>query len=52
MGEIEGKSEGGYQGTISVDTYGGLIRVERVSQAPVTPLGQWPFFIDFLKTAD
>jgi hypothetical protein len=52
MGEIEGKSEGGYQGSIPVNTNAGLVHVEWVPQSPVTPLGQRPFFIDFLKTAD
>lgn len=39
-------------GAIPVDTYGGRVHVEWDSQAAVTPLGQLPFFIDFLKTAD
>jgi hypothetical protein len=34
-----------------VDTYGGRLHVEWDSQAAVTPLGQLPFFIEFLKTA-
>lgn len=38
--------------TIEVETYGGKIHVEWDPQAAVTPLGQVPFFIDFLKTAD
>jgi len=38
--------------TIEVETYGGKIHVEWDPQAAVTPLGQIPFFIDFLKTAD
>lgn len=38
--------------TIEVETYGGKIHVEWDPQAAVTPLGQLPFFIDFLKTAD
>lgn len=37
---------------ISVDTYGGRIHVEWDPQAAVTALGQLPFFIEFLKTAD
>lgn len=35
-----------------VETYGGRIHVEWDPQAAVTPLGQLPFFIEFLKTAD
>ena len=34
----------------SVDTYGGQIYGEWDPQAAVTPLGQLPFFIVFLKT--
>lgn len=37
---------------IFVDTYGGRVRVEWDSAAEVTPFGQLPFFIDFLKTAE
>ncbi|MFQ5664737.1 MAG: transposase [Terriglobia bacterium] len=37
---------------IAVDTYGGCIHVEWDPQAAVTPLGQLPFFIEFLKTAE
>ena len=35
-----------------VETYGGRIHVEWNPHAEVTPLGQLPFFIDFLKTAE
>ncbi|OQB37764.1 MAG: Transposase DDE domain protein [Candidatus Hydrogenedentes bacterium ADurb.Bin179] len=34
------------------DTYRGRIHVEWDSDAPVTPMGQLAFFVDFLKTAD
>ena len=34
----------------SVDTYAGRLHVEWDCQAAVTPLGQLPFFIEFLKT--
>lgn len=37
---------------VEVETYGGKIHVEWDPKAAVTPLGQLPFFIDFLKTAD
>ncbi len=33
-----------------VDTYAGRVHVEWDHQAAVTPLGQLPFFIEFLKT--
>jgi len=35
---------------IPVDTYGGRLHVEWDPQAAVTPMGQLPFFIEFLKT--
>jgi len=35
---------------IPVDTYAGRLHVEWDPQAAVTPLGQLPFFIEFLKT--
>jgi hypothetical protein len=36
---------------IVVDSYAGRIHVEWDEQAPLTPLGQLPFFIDYLKAA-
>ena len=33
------------------DTYAGRVHVEWDAAAPVTPLGQLPFFIDYLKQA-
>jgi hypothetical protein len=39
-------------GPIPVDTYAGRIDVEWDPDAAVTPLGQMPFFIEFLKQAD
>jgi hypothetical protein len=30
------------------DTFGGRVHVEWDPEAPVTPLGQLPFFVDFL----
>ena len=38
--------------SLPVDTFGGRIHVEWDPQAAVTPLGQLPFFIEFLKTAE
>lgn len=35
---------------IGIDTYAGKIHIEWDPQAAVTPLGQLPFFFDFLKT--
>jgi len=33
------------------DTFGGRVHVEWDPEAPVTPLGQLPFFVDYLKQA-
>jgi len=38
-------------GRIGIDTYAGKIHVEWDPQAAVTPLGQLPFFISFLKVS-
>ena len=35
---------------IDVDTYGGKVHIEWDPDATVTPLGQLPFFIQFLKS--
>lgn len=37
---------------LSCDTYAGMVHVEWDTQAPVTPLGQLVFFIQFLKSCD
>ncbi len=34
---------------VAVDTFGGRVHVEWDAQATVTPLGQLPFFIEYLK---
>ena len=36
---------------VDVDSFRGTVRVEWDHEAAMTPLGQLPFFIDFLKTA-
>ena len=38
-------------GPVAVDTFGGCIHVGWDAQAAVTPLGQLPFFIDFLQVS-
>ena len=38
--------------SLSVETFGGRVHVEWNPQAAVTPLGQLPFFIEFLKIGD
>jgi len=40
-----------FTGPVAVDTFGGRIHVEWDSQAAVTPLGQLPFFIEFLQVS-
>jgi Transposase DDE domain group 1 len=37
---------------MTCDTFQGVVHLEWDPHAPVTPLGQLPFFIDFLKTAN
>src|SRR5271154_179172 len=41
----------GFPQAVVVDSFAGSVRVEWDHQATFTPLGQLPFFIDFLKTA-
>ncbi len=36
-------------GPVIADTFAGRIHVEWDNSAPVTPLGQMPFFIEFVK---
>jgi hypothetical protein len=40
------------QAALAVETFDGRVHVEWDPQAAVTPLGQLPFFIEFLKTAE
>ena len=51
----EGESQNGplvpVSGPVAVDTFGGRIHVEWDPQAAVTPLGQLPFFTEFLKVS-
>lgn len=51
-GEVKITSNFGSDEAVEVDTYGGKVHIEWNPEAAVTPLGQLPFFIDFLKTAD
>src|SRR6516225_11676727 len=39
------------RGGVDLDSFFGPVRVEWDHEAAMTPLGQLPFFIDFLKTA-
>ena len=38
-------------GGVDLDSFFGPVRIEWDHEAAMTPLGQLPFFIDFLKTA-
>jgi hypothetical protein len=51
MGEAPRKALAGENGAIVLDTFGGRIHVEWDPAAAVTPLGQLPFFIEFLKVS-
>ena len=49
MGEAKRKALAVKKEPIALDTFGGRIHVEWDPAAAVTPLGQLPFFIEFLK---
>lgn len=51
MGEAKRKALVGSRQSIALDTFGGRIHVEWDPVASVTPLGQLPFFIEFLKVS-
>ena len=40
-----------FAGPVAVDTFGGRVHVEWDPQAAVTPLGQLPFFTEFLQVS-
>ena len=48
-GDSLSPAKNGFPDTISVATYDGKVHIEWDSDAPVTPMGQLPFFIQFLK---
>ena len=50
-GETQSTALTAVPGPVAVDTFGGRIHVEWDAQAAVTPLGQLPFFIDFLQVS-
>jgi hypothetical protein len=50
-GERSSVVEGGAPAGVEVDGSGGTVRIEWDQDAAMTPLGQLPFFIDFLKTS-
>ena len=51
MGEAKRKETARQNPPIALDTFGGRIHVEWDPAASVTPLGQLPFFIEFLKVS-
>ena len=51
MGEAPRKAVVESQQSSALDTFGGRIPVEWDHAAAVTPLGQLPFFIEFLKVS-
>ena len=51
MGEAKRKALARQNAAIALDTFGGRIHVEWDPSAAVTPLGQLPFFIEFLKVS-
>jgi hypothetical protein len=51
MGEAKTKGLARAKAAVALDTFGGRVHVEWDPQAAVTPLGQPPFFIDFLKVS-
>jgi hypothetical protein len=51
MGDQSAVADHGLPSGVNVDSFAGPVHVEWVAGAAMTPLGQLPFFIDFLKTA-
>jgi hypothetical protein len=52
LGDSQLPSIAASENALLADTYRGRIHVEWDPDAPVTPMGQLAFFVDFLKTAD
>ena len=51
MGEAKRKAQARHKVSVALDTFGGRIHVEWDPHAAVTPLGQLPFFIEFLNVS-
>ena len=51
MGEAKRKALARSKNAVALDTFGGRIHLEWDPDAAVTPLGQLPFFIEFLKVS-
>jgi hypothetical protein len=52
LGEENSLSVSAISDQLPVETYGGKIHVEWDPTAAVTPIGQLPFFIEYLKIGD
>lgn len=52
MGERKRKALACQRDVLALDTFGGRIHVEWDPNAAATPLGQLPFFIEFLKVTE
>jgi hypothetical protein len=48
---VSGSSEAGPPPSVTIDSWAGRVKVEWDPSAPLTPLGQASFFIEFLKVA-
>jgi hypothetical protein len=51
MGEGKKATESAIKERIDIDTFGGKVHVEWDPQGAVSPMGQLPFFIEFLKVS-
>jgi hypothetical protein len=51
VGEAKRRELARHRSSVALDTFGGRIHVEWDPSAAVTPLGQLPFFIEFLKVS-
>ena len=51
MGEAKQQALARQNQPLTLDTFGGRVHVEWDPAAAVTPLGQLPFFIEFLKVS-
>jgi hypothetical protein len=51
MGDQSPDEDNGLPAGVDLDSFAGPVRVEWDAEPALTPLGQLPFFIDFLTTA-
>jgi hypothetical protein len=50
-GDQSAVAEPSFPSGVDLDSFAGTVHVEWDAEAGMTPLGQLPFFIDFLKTS-